>query len=307
MNIEEFKKYFTIEKLVRDSLVSYVFMAGGMLLMIAMYLLSRLSPRGGNVYHLLQNTGIFLVFASMLLAYAAIHRGNAAAGSHTVRSLLLDTARQAHVLAGIAFASILAIFAVALVQLIFTFFGYIPYAGPVIVALLSVPLFAVNAVVITAAVMVWVIAPPMIAEGTALKRMPVEFWDLVKKRGLVILGYTMAALVGVLIFFGPVLMIVRYAIGITRGVQWNIAPAYPQLFQNIIKPSYVTDILGKIAPNTNPLEVLRQYGTAVFDYVKLLGIFLAFLYGIMLLALAAFVIALFFNLMSYFYTKVKNE
>lgn len=307
MNIQELRKYFTREKMLRDSLVCYAYVMGGMALLIVMFMFARIPARGGVVFHLLQNIGIFLLFASLLLAYAAIHKGNAAAGSHTLRSLLVDTARQAHVIAGIALGSILAIFAVALVQIIFTFFGYIPYAGPVIVALLSVPMFAINAAVITAAVMLWVTAPPMIAEGTPLRNMPMDFWNLVKRRGLIILGYTMASFVGVLIFFGPILMIVRYAIGITRGVQWNIAPAYPQMFQRIVRPSYVTDILGKITPQTNPLEALRQYGTSVFDYVNMMGVFLSILYGIMLLAVLAFVISLFFNLMSYFYTKVKNE
>ena len=45
---------------------------------------------------------------------------------------------------GILLGSLLAIFIVALVELIPVFLGYIPYAGPVIVALLSVPLFIIN-------------------------------------------------------------------------------------------------------------------------------------------------------------------
>ncbi|MBN2160611.1 MAG: hypothetical protein JW807_14575 [Spirochaetes bacterium] len=306
MMIEELKRYFTRDKLIRDSLVCYIFMLVGMALLLAMYLLARIPSRGGNIYHLLQNIGLFLLFTSLLLAYAAVHRGNAVLGSHTLRSMLLATVRQAHILVGIALGSVLGIFAVALVQVIFTFFGYIPYAGPVIVALFSLPFFAVNAAVIAALVMVWVIAPPMIAEGAELRRLPADFWNLVKKRGLIILGYTMAAFVGVLIFFGPILMIVRYAVGITRGAQWNIAPAYPNFFQHVLRPSYVTDILQKITPQANPIEALRQYGTAVFDYVNMLGIFLSFLYGILFLALAAFMIALFFNVMSFFYTKVKN-
>ncbi len=136
--------------------------------------------------------------------------------------------------------------------------------------------------------------------------MPFDFLTLVKKRGLVILGYTFASLVAFVVIFSPILMIIRYAAGITKSVQWNIAPAYPQILSSIIRPSYITDIIGKIAPRTDPLAALQQYGSSIFNYVEMLGTLLKVLYGIVMVALMSIVLSMFFNVLSYCYERVKK-
>ncbi len=307
MVVEDIKKYITQEKMKRDTLVSFVILIGGLLLFTAMFLLARLAQAGGDLYHLFQNLGLFFLFASIALIYAAIHRSNTAAGDHTVRSLLRDAAKLAPVMAGILLGSIVALFIAALVELIPTLFGYIPYAGPVIVALLSLPVFLVNFALIAAMVMIWIVTPAMVAEGVALKKMPIDFYTLMKRRGLVIFGSAMIALAATLIVFGGVLMIIRYATGITRAVQWNIAPAYPGVFRSIIRPSYITDVITRIAPTTDPIATLQQYGTSIFNYIEMLGTLLKVIYGTALAAIASFVLGLFFNVMSFIYSRSKKD
>ncbi|MBN1497655.1 MAG: hypothetical protein JXA07_12845 [Spirochaetes bacterium] len=307
MILDELKMYFTRDKILRDTILTFVCLLAGLLVLVAFFLLALIPSKGSAVYHLLDNLGIFFLFSGAMLAYAAVHRGNAVAGEHTVRSLLVATARQAHVITGILLGSVFIVFAAAFAELVLSLFGYIPYAGPVIVALLSVPLFAINAALIAVMVLVWVSAPPMVAEGIPLKRLPFDFLALTKKKGLVIFGYTMLSLIAFALIMGAVLIIVRYAAGITRSVQWNISPAYPSVFKAIMRPSYVTDIIGKVAPKTDPIAALQQYGTSVFNYVHMLGNLLKFLYGIVLAALASFILGLFFNTLSFFYTKVKRD
>ncbi len=307
MYVEEIKKYYTKDKLKRDTLVSFVILCAGMVMFTAMLLLARIGDRGGEVYNLLQNLGLFFLFVSTVLVFAAIHRGNVIPGEHTVRSLAVDTAKQTPVVIGILLGSLVAVFIVSLVELVLSFFGYIPYAGPVIVALLSLPLFALNFVLIAAVAMVWIVLPPMIGEGVALKKMPMDFFTLMKKRGLIIFGYTMITLVVLAVLFGGVLMIIRYATGITRAVQWNIAPAYPPIFKMIIRSSYITDVITKIAPRTDPIAALQEYGTSIFNYIDMLGTLLKVIYGVVLGAIAAFVLGIFFNVLSFFYVRAKKD
>ncbi len=307
MNFEEIKKYFMKEKIKRDSLVSFIFICAGLILFALMFLLAGLAQRGGEIYHLLQNLGLFFLFASTVLVYAAIHRGNVASGVQTVRSLTMDTAKQAPAVIGILIGSIAAVFIASMAELVLSLFGYIPYAGPVIMALLSLPLFIINFVMIAALVMIWIVLPTMIGEGVAIKKMPVDFFTLMRKRGLIIFGYTMITIVVFVILFGGVLIVIRYATGITRAVQWNIAPAYPPMFKSIIRLSYFTEVIAGIAPRTDPIAALQQYGSSIFNYIDMLGSLLKVIYGAALAAIVAFVLSIFFNVLSFFYVRAKKD
>jgi hypothetical protein len=307
MVFDQLKKYFTKDKLVRDAIVSCICLLAGIIVMVVFYLLAMIADRDSAVYFLLHNLGIFFLFTSVILIYCAIHRENTVSGEHTVRSLLISTARQAHIIAGILLASILALFAAAFAELVLSLFGYIPYAGPALMGLLSVPLFAVNVILVAAVVLIWISVPPMVVEGAPLKRLPMDFFTLTKKRGLAIFGYTMLSILALALALGTLLVIIRYAAGITRAVQWNISPAYPSIFKWIMRPSYITDIIGKIAPKTDPIEALRQYGTDIFDYARMLGMLLQVLYGAALAAVMSFFLSMFFNMMSYFHTLTKKD
>lgn len=307
MNLDGIKKYFTREKMVRDAIACFVCLLAGIAVLVAFFLLALIPEKGSAVYHLLDNLGVFFLFAGVILGYCAIHRGNAVAGGHTVRSLLVATFRQAHIVVGILLASIIILFVAAFAELVPSLFGFIPYAGPVIVGLLSVPLFLVNALLIAAVVLIWIAVPPMVTEGVPLKRLPFDFLALARKRWLVIFGYTILSVLVFAAVMAAFLMIVRYAAGITRSVQWNISPAYPSVFKAIMRPSYITDIIGKVAPQTDPIAALQQYGSSIFNYVQMLGNLLKALYGVTLAALASFFLAIFFNALSFFYTLTKKD
>jgi hypothetical protein len=306
MNLDDFKKVFTREKLTRDFLVTLACLACGIVLFVGMLLLGKVPGPGGDLFFLFQNLGYFFLVAGIFLAYAAVHRGNVFADT-SIKPMLIETAKKAHVIVGILLASLIAIFLVALVELIPIFLGYIPYAGPVLVALLSVPLFIINFAVMISVMLIWIILPPMAVEGTALKKMPFDFFELLKRRGMIIIAYTAFIILVVGILFMPVLMAVRYSAGITRAIEWNIAPAYPSIFKSIMRPSYITDVITKIVPKTDPIAVLQQYGTEIFNYIEMLGSLLKVLWGIMITAIVAFLGAIFSNLMSIAYIRVKKD
>jgi hypothetical protein len=307
MIIDEFRKLFTREKVTRDFLVMLTCMGSGIVLFIIMAFFAKIPDKGGEIYFFLQNLGYFFLSSGVFLGYAGIHYGNIVPGGQSVRAMLLGTAKKAHIIMGILLGSILAILIISLIELIPVLLGYIPYAGPVLVAILSVPYFIINLAVIIAVVLVWIVLPPMAAEGTDLKKMPLDYVTLVKRRGLVIIVYTTCILVVLGLLFMPLLMAIRYSVGITRAVEWNIAPVYPQIFKSIIRPSYITDIITKIAPRTDPIATLQEYGTSLFNYIDMLGNFLKVLYGIMLGALTAFIAAVFGNMMSIAYTWVRKD
>lgn len=307
MNFDDVKSAFNREKFTRDFLVMMINLVCGIILFIGFMLLGKIPGRGTQLFFLLQNLGYFFLLSSIFIGYAAVHRGNVFHEEKSVKPLIRGTAQKSPVILGILLGSLLAVFIIALVELIPVFLGYIPFAGPVIVALLSVPFFIINFLIILTVVLIWIIAPPMVAEGTPLKKLPLDFFTLVRRRGLIILAYAAIIIVVTGILFMPLLMAVRYSAGITRAVEWNIAPAYPQIFKSIMRPSYITDIITKIAPHTDPIAALQEYGSNIFNYIEMLGNLLKVLYGIMMAAIVSFMGALFFNLLSLAYLRVKKD
>ena len=151
------------------------------------------------------------------------------------------------------------------------------------------------------------VLPPMVGEGTDFRKMPLAFLTLMKRRGLIIFSYTMITIVLFVIIFGGVLIVIRYATGITRAVQWNIAPAYPSVFKAIISSSYITDVVSIIAPRTDPISALREYGSSIFNYIEMLGTLLKVIYGVTMAAIVSFFLGIFFNILSYLYVRAKKD
>ncbi len=306
MDIKGLEAYFTREKIIRNGIVAFAFLSAGIIVLILFYLLANIPARGGNLQYFFQNAGYFLLFLAITMIYASIHRGNASGTGHSARSLAVYSIKKGHLLGAVLLGSVLVIFVAALTQALVSFIGYIPYAGPAAVSLLTLPMFAINFAVILLAVLAWVLLPPMVGEGIEPQRAPAEFIALVKTKGLVVIGYTFGSLVASLVLFAPLLMIIRYAAGITRAAQWNIAAGYPPVFKSILRPSYITDILSRIMPHTDPIAAFQQYGSSLFNYVELLGAVLKISYGIALVALIAFFMSLLFNFLSYCYGRITH-
>jgi hypothetical protein len=307
MNLEGLIAYFTREKVVRNCVIAFIYLIAGTLALIACYILSSIFSKGSGLHYFMQNAGYVLLFIAIGLMYAAIHRGNSGEGPHAALSLSLHAARKAHVIGAGLLGSILILFIAALAQALFSFIGLIPYAGPAIVSLMTLPMFLVNFAGLLLVILAWVLVPPLVSDGVDARRLFQEFLDLVKRRGVSVIAYTFASLVAAVAVFAPILMVVRYAAGITRAVQWNIAPAYPKSFMPLIRPSYVTDVLGALMPRTDPLAAFQKYGTSIFNYVELLGVVLKIAYGIVIVALAASVLSLFLNLLSYWYGRIRQS
>lgn len=307
MDLQGITAFFTREKVIRNCVVAFIYLLAGTVVLIVFYILSGIFSRGSGLHYFMQNAGYFFLFLAIALMYAAIHRGNAGEGSHTVRSLSLHAAGKTHLIGAGLLGAILVLFIAALAQALFSAIGLIPYAGPAIVSLMTLPMFLVNFAALLLIILAWVLVPPLVSEGIDARRILPEFAALVKRRGFVVIAYTFASLVAAVAVFAPLLMVVRYAAGITRAAQWNIAAAYPPAFRSIIRPSYVTDVLAALTPKTDPLAALQKYGSSLFNYVELLGIVLKIAYGIALIAMAAFILSLFFNLLSFCYTRVRNS
>jgi hypothetical protein len=307
MNFDDLKNAFNREKFTRDFLVTLASILCGIILFVGFIFLGKIPDKGTDTFFLLQNLGYFFLIGSIFVGYAAIHRGNVFRDEKSSTALIIATGKRTHIILGILLGSLLAVFIAALVELIPVFLGYIPYAGPVIVAFLSIPFFIINFAIILIVALIWIIAPPMVAEGTPLKQLPIDFFTLVRRRGLFILAYTALIVVVTGIMLMPLLVAVRYSAGITRAVEWNIAPAYPAIFKSIMRPSYITDLIMKIAPRTDPIAVLQEYGSNIFNYIEMLGNLLKVLYGIMMAAIVAFMGAIFSNLLSLAYIRVKKD
>ncbi len=307
MKLEGLAAYFTREKVIRNSVISFIYLLAGTLVLIVCYMLSGIFSKGSGAYYFMQNAGYVLLFISMALMYAAVHRGNSGEGPHTAFSLSLFAAGKAHIVGAGLLGSILVLFIAALAQALFCFIGLIPYAGPAIVSLMTLPMFLINFAALLLVILAWVLVPPLVSDGTGIRGLFPEFLALAKSRGVAVIAYTFASLVAAAAVFAPILMVVRYAAGITRAAQWNIAAAYPKAFMPLIRPSYVSDVLATLMPRTDPLAAFQKYGSSIFSYIELLGVVLKIAYGIVIVALAAIILSLFVNLLSYWYGRIRDN
>lgn len=308
IHADELKKYFAPKKLLRDVELCCVFLCIGVVLLMAFLYGASFADRGGSLYFYLQNAGVFFLFLFLSMTYAGIHRGNIDLEDRTLRPALLFTLSRAHIIAGLIAGVLVAVLLVACAELLVSLVGYIPYAGPVIVALLSLPLFFINLVVVTAVVLLLIVAPPMIGEGVPLKKMAADIPSLLLKRWVIILGYGFVSLLSILVLFAPVLMLARISVGINRSVQWSISKIYStEIFGAIIRNSYVTDIVGKIAPRPTEIQALNEYGQGMISYSTILLIILIIMYTIAMAVIVSFFVSILFNVLSFLYFRIKKD
>ena len=305
---DELKKYFAPKKLLRDIELCCIFLCIGAFLMLSFLYGASLANRGGSLYFYLQNAGMFFLFLFLSMTYAGIHRGNMDLDDTALRPVLLFTLGRSHILAGLIAGVLIAVVMVSLAELLVSLVGYIPYAGPVIIALLSLPLFFINFALVAGVALLLIVAPPMTGEGASLKKMAAEVPALLLKRWLIILGYAAASLLTISVLFAPVLMLARYAVGINRSVQWSIGKLYStEIFGAIIRNSYVTDIVAAIAPRPVEIQVLNEYGQGLISYSTIVLIILIIMYTIAMAIIVSFFVAILLNILSFFYLRVKRD
>lgn len=298
---------FRYESLKKAFLVSWIFIVTGLAALLLAVLISPLFGRGGIAHDMVLNFGWFLFLNSVLMAFAGVYRINGSPGGEPgIGSIVVDLLKKSHYFLGFT-----AGIAMVLLSLLFLEFGvsalaYVPFAGPVLVALLTGVFFLANLVVVSVALGGMAVLPPLATESVTFRGLLKSIRELLRSRWLNVLFFLLISASVLLISVMVLYYIIRYAMGITHSVQWKINAAYPRPLSAINLGSYIVDIVNRITPAADPIGAFMTYGNRVFDYLNILKILIGLSYAAVFSFIASFPMAVYFSLSSIFFNRLRT-
>ena len=303
---DELVSGFRYESLKKAFLVSWIFIVTGLAAFLATVLVASLFRRGSLANGIVTNAGIFIFVNCILMASAGVHRVSGEGSGEKVRTVAIGLLKKAHLFLGITGGLAALFMALLLLQFGFTALAYIPYAGPVLVALLAGVFFLANVAVITAGLGGIALLPPLATESGSFRALLESLRELVRTRWLNVILYLLISLSVLLIAVTVLYYIIRYAMGITHAVQWKINATYPRPLSAMNLGSYVVDIVRRVTPLADPLGAYMAYGNRIFDYLNILKILIGISYAAVFSFIASFPAAVYFSVSSMFFNRLRN-
>ncbi|PKL37572.1 MAG: hypothetical protein CVV44_14590 [Spirochaetae bacterium HGW-Spirochaetae-1] len=294
----------------RDSFyLTWLFVGIGLLALFLFILLAQVMPKKSYFFYFFQNVGIFLSFTSLLLAFAGVYMiTTSPENAASIRkNATRATFRKSPYILGISLAMVFTIMLVLFIEVGISSVGHIPYAGPVIMTLLTVPIFAVNFFLMLTSICVFAVFPPLVSEAESLKGILLELKISIKERWLNVLVYLIISLSLLFLSLLIIYYLVRYAGGLTKSVQWKVEMAYPKVIKFFTMESLFTDIINSITPRSDSAAALKTYGPEIFDYLSILRYLISASYLVIFSFIISFPLAVYFNISSMFFGKVKGR
>lgn len=295
--LNKFENMISFKSLRKSVLILWVFLLAGGIILGLFILLAMLAGKDSFWGSLLQNIGYLIMLIAVLMAYAGVYKTSGGESEFKVRSIIFDTVKKAHFIAAIAAGIMVAFLVIVLAEAAVSMLGFIPYAGPFILTLLTIPYFLINFICTVVMVCVFFMAPPMVIEGKSLRDIAGETAAVIKDKWAQLLLFVMVSGFLLFLFVFIVFIISRYAGGITKAVQWNLDPLYTKTLKAAVSNSSIADLVGKIVPagpKTLPaLEVLKG----------MMGVF----YGIIYSCIFSLLLAVYFHAASLFYKYITKK
>lgn len=301
----EIKSVFNTNNFKKSFWVTFFCVLIGFLLLFLFIIIIRLIPKDSSFSYLLQNGGLIFLFISLLLAYSGVHRLNTFTNTYT-KDILKDILRRSHYILAISFAIILFLIVVTSMEIGISFIGKIPYIGPGVILLLTIPFFIVNFLSLLIALCIIIITPNMIGEGQSFAEIIINFSELIKRKWLNVFIYITISLVYLIISLILIYYLVGYSVGVTKVLQWKISAAYPKLLNVVSADSLLTDFADKIIPGPDPINAFKRYGFKIFDLMVIVRYTIGFFYFVVFSLIISFPLALYFNISSIFYKWIKE-
>jgi len=288
--------------------VTWFFLLSGVILFFALLILVEMTVKNNFFRFILQNVGIFLVFVSFLLGNAGVQRVNNLSGKADVTSLEIFkwVSKKSYLIIIISIGVIIFLFMVILLEVAFSLIGYIPYFGHAVILISTIPMLITNFLCLLIAICIFVITPLMIGEGKGLMEIAREMIALIKKKWLPLCLYLLVFFVLLFLCLVMIHTLIKYSIGVTQSIQWNINAGYPKIISAMSKKTFFSDIIVRLTPNANSLEAFKKFGFKVFDYLTLLKYSIGFVYLISFSFIMSFPLAVFFNFTSIFYNQIQD-
>lgn len=304
---EEIGKIFKMGNFKKSFALTWLFVGAGIILLVSCNLIADVMPAKSYFSYFFKDAGIFLMITSLLMAFAGVYRVTALKNGEViaVRESLKSVAEKSHYILGISFGTLLIFLIVVLLEVGFSSVSHIPYAGPFIAAILTIPIFVINLLCLILTICIFAVVPPMVGEAQNIKDFLNELKIIIWKRGLnvviyVIISLSILAVSMVIIFF-----IFKFSVGITKAVQWKINAAYPKIIsKKFAQASFLTDLVYRITPRPDPVAAFRKYGFKLFDYLNMLKFIISLSYMIVISFIVSFPLSVYFNFSSSFFRRI---
>lgn len=289
--------------------LTWLFTCIGILVYFLFFLLSMLTPSGSYFYFFLNSMGIFLMFTTLLMAYSGVYQITTApdGADDLTRSAIRETLKRSPFILGLSFITVISITLIVLIEVGLSVISNIPYGGPILMALLTIPLFLVNFICLLIAVMVFAMGPPLVAEARTLRDIFIEIKISIMERWINVLLFVCISLA---IFFVSVYVIhylVKIALGITMAVQWKVDFSYPPAIRSFVMTSYFTDLVKQIVPSITVASDYNSLGS-YSDFLSIAVRYIVMLsYGLLFSFLISFPLTIYLNSSSIFFGRVRLD
>ncbi len=284
--------------------LTWLFTCMGILVYFLFFLLSTLTPSGSYFYFFLNSTGIFLMFTTLLMAYSGVYQITTSPdnASDLTRNAIRETLKRGPVILGISFITLIIITLVVLIEVGLSVISNIPYAGPVLMALLTIPVFLVNFACLLAAVVVFALAPPLVAEARTLRDIFIEIKISIVERWINVLMFVCISLAIFIVSVYVLHYLVKIAMGITMAVQWKVHAGYPHAIRSFTMTSYFTDLVNQIVPSISASSGYSDIGDVFNSIIRYI---IVFSYALLISFLISFPLTIYLNSSSVFFGRVR--
>ncbi len=301
----EIGKSFKIENFKKSFKLTWLYVGIGLFVFILFSLLTMAVPQQSFFYYFIQNIGSFLLFTALLMAYSGVYRiTKYPEGSLKVtRTSIKMTAKRFHYILGFSLATIVFLILVVFIEVGISALSYIPYAGPALMGILTIPFFLVNLFCILLAICIFAVVPPLVGEAETAKDLLTELKVVIQEKWLNVIIYLIFSLSVLILSLLIIFYLLKHAIGITKALQWKISAAYPDIARALISESYFTDLINRITPRPEAAANLKAY-SSLFDFVSLLRYLITVSYLAVFSFIISFPLAAYFNLSSFFFKSI---
>jgi hypothetical protein len=297
---------FKFDNFKKSFKLTWLYIGMGLAMFLLFVFLSGFVPQRSFFYYFLQNVGVFLAFTAVLAAYAGVYRITTFPEGSTkvTRQSISHTARRFHYILGLSLALIILFMIIVFLEVGITAISYIPYAGPAITTLLTIPLFLVNFTCLILAVCLFVIAPPLVGESQDMKEVVTELRMLLRSKWINIVLYMIISLAILFLTMQVIYLLTRYTVGITKAAQWKIQFAYPDMVNKVGARSSISDIITQFVPRG---EAMSGAAGLPQGFVMTLKAVIGLGYLAVFTFIASFPLAAYFNISSEYFKSIWKD
>lgn len=254
---------------------------------------------------------LFIATLSMLLAYSGVHRVNISINDVlSRREIIYVMYKKIPYIFIYLLAVVLLFFVNYFIQNFFSKFVIIPFIGPYLLTLFSIPFFLLNFIVLIFAALSFIFVPLLVGEGEQPLDSLKKFINLFKQKSFYLILFAILSIILLVLCSFVVIIISLLAVTSTKFGQWNVNIGYPSIVNKYALSWGLPNILQWIIPKTNTYEIIDLISTygkdAILQYRNILQYIIMGSYLLISSVVIAIPIVIYSTVASNFYKYLKK-